>query len=170
MSEKVLISFEITMILNGFFFQRFQGCLDWSCDMWPSIVMLEDNFVVSLLVLQPFHLKCSAQTHQLRSIPIPCDGFSWFQQLIIHHTELVSRNVEHNLGTVRHVRVFPMIFCAWDYHSGPIFRCRSQCHVKTSSDSGFEAAVHKQRNIVQHLSASTRTEPNFLASESFPWP
>ena len=38
--------------------------------------------------------------HQLHSIPIPCDGFTWFQQLIIHHTELVPPNAEHNLGNV----------------------------------------------------------------------
>ena len=62
-----------------------------------------------------------------------------------------------------------MIFCGWDYRSGPIFPYRSQCDVKNPSDSVFEEAVHKQRNAVQHLSASTRTEPNFLASESFPW-
>ena len=62
-----------------------------------------------------------------------------------------------------------MIFCAWDYRSGPIFRRRSQCGVKTPFDFVFEAALYKQRNAVQHLSALTRTEPNFLASESFPW-
>ena len=28
------------------------------------------------------------------------DGFTWFQQLIIHHTELVLQNAEHNLATV----------------------------------------------------------------------
>ena len=28
----------------------------------------------------------------------------------------------------------------------------------------FEAEVHKQRNAVKHLSASTRTEPKFFAS------
>ena len=28
--------------------------------MWPSILMLEDNFVVSLLALWPFLLQCSA--------------------------------------------------------------------------------------------------------------
>ena len=41
-------------------FQRFQVCLYWSCDMSPSIIMLEDNF-------------------QLLSIPIPYDGFTRFQ-------------------------------------------------------------------------------------------
>ena len=81
-------------------FQRFPVCLDQSCDMSPSIVMMEDNFVVSLLVLWPFLLQCSAQTYQLCSIPIPCDDFTWFQQLITHHTELVPPNAEHNLGTV----------------------------------------------------------------------
>ena len=35
--------------------------------MWPSIVMLEDNFVVSLLVLWQFLLQCSAQTHRVTS-------------------------------------------------------------------------------------------------------
>ena len=81
-------------------FQRFQVCLDRSCDMWPSIVMLEDNFVVSLWVLWPFLLQGSAQTHKLHPIPVPCNGFTRFQKLIIHHTELVVPNIEHNLGTV----------------------------------------------------------------------
>ena len=62
-----------------------------------------------------------------------------------------------------------MIFYAWDYRSGPIFRRRSQCDVKTLFDSVSEAAVHKQRNADQHLSVSTHMEPNFLTSESFPW-
>ena len=47
---------------------------------------------VSLLMLGP--------AHQLPSIPIPSEGFTRFQQLIIHHTELVPPNAEHNLGTV----------------------------------------------------------------------
>ena len=62
-----------------------------------------------------------------------------------------------------------MILCAWDYRSGPIFRRRSQCDVKTPSDSVSEAAVHKKSKAIQHLLASTLTQPNFLASESFSW-
>ena len=54
-----------------------------------------------------------------------------------------------------------MIFCAWNYRNGPIFRLRSQCDVKTPPDFVFEAVVYKQRNAVQHISASTRTEPDF---------
>ena len=81
-------------------FQRFHVCLDRSCDMLTSIFILKDNFIVSLLVLWPFLLQCSAQTHQRRSMPISCDGFTRFQQLIIHHTELVPPNVENNLSTV----------------------------------------------------------------------
>ena len=68
--------------------------------MCPGIIVLEDNLVVSLFVLWPFFLQCSAQTHHLRSIPIPCDGSTQFQQLIIHHTEMVPPNAEHNFGTV----------------------------------------------------------------------
>jgi len=63
----------------------------------------------------------------------------------------------------------PMIFCAWDYRNEPIFRPQSQCDAEIPSVFAFQAAVHKQRNAVQHLSASIRTAPNFLASESFPW-
>ena len=63
----------------------------------------------------------------------------------------------------------PKISCAWDYRSGLIFRRQSQWVVKTPSDSVFEATVYKQRNAIEHVSASTHTEPNFLASESFPW-
>ena len=35
------------------------------------------------------------------------------------------------------------------------------------SEPIFSSPVTMQRNTVQHPSASTRTEPNFLASESF---
>ena len=62
--------------------------------------MLEDNFVVSLLALWPFLLQRSAQTHQLRLIPIMCDGYTRFQQIILHHIELAPLNAERNLGTV----------------------------------------------------------------------
>jgi len=34
--------------------------------------------IVSLVVLRPFVFQCSAQTHQLHSIPIACDCFSRF--------------------------------------------------------------------------------------------
>ena len=92
------------------------------------------------------------QTHQLRSTPIPCHGFTWFKQLIIQHTKLVPPNALHNFG-----------FLNCDYRSGPIFCRWSQCDVNTLSDSVFEANVHMQRNAVQFLSALIRTEPNFLA-------
>ena len=81
--------------------QRFQACLNRSYDMWPSIVVLEDNFVVSFLVLWPCLLQCWDQTHQLRLIPIPYHGFTRFQQLIIDHTELVPPNSEPDLGIVK---------------------------------------------------------------------
>ena len=47
--------------------------------------------------------------------------------------------------------MFPMIFCAWDYRSGPIFRHRTQCDIKTPFDSVFEAAVRNQTNAVQQF-------------------
>jgi len=62
-----------------------------------------------------------------------------------------------------------MIFCAWSYRKESIFRPRSQCNAEISSVFAFQAAVHKQTNAVQHLSASRRTAPNFLVSKSFPW-
>ena len=63
-----------------------------------------------------------------------------------------------------------MIFCAWDYHSGLIFRRWSQCDVKSPFFSVFfssfflffEAAVHKQRDAVHDLSAL-----NFHGFEAF---
>jgi len=61
-----------------------------------------------------------------------------------------------------------MIFCAWDYRNELISRPQSQCNAKFPSVFAFQAAVHKQTNAVQHLSASIRTAPNFFASESFP--
>ena len=56
----------------------FQVCLDHFRNMGSSIVMLQNHFIVSLVVLRPFVFQCSAQTHQLRSIPIACDFFSRF--------------------------------------------------------------------------------------------
>ena len=70
------IVWRVRRVWQDLSFQRFQVCLDGLWDMWPSIFMLEDNFVVYLLVPWPFLLQCSAQTHQLRSIPTPCDGFT----------------------------------------------------------------------------------------------
>jgi len=49
----------------------------------------------------------------------------------------------------------------------PIFHPQSQCDAEIPSVFAFQAAVHKQTNAVQHLSASIRMAPNFLAS--FPW-
>ena len=40
----------------------------------------------------------SISTFQLRSIPIPCDGFARFQQFIIHRA--APPNAEHNLRTM----------------------------------------------------------------------
>ena len=65
--------------------------------MWSSIVIFEDNFVVFFLVLWPFLLQFLVQTHKLRSIPIPCDGFTRFQQLIIQRTELGPPNADYNI-------------------------------------------------------------------------
>ena len=73
-------------------------------------------------------------------------------------------------STWKHGRELPMIFCAWDYRNEPIFHPpQSQYDAEILSVFAFQAAVHKQTNAVQHLSASIRTAPNFLASESFPW-
>jgi len=76
--------------------------------------------------------------------------------------------VNIRFGRRRGSRELPMIFCAWDYRNEPIFRPQSQCDAEIPSALAFQAA-HKQINAVQHLSASIRTAPNFLASESFPW-
>ena len=112
------------------------------------------------------------------SMPIPYNGFTRFQQLIIYHTMLVPSNAEHNLGTVN---IRPGRRCRgmsghspWFSALGiivvdPFFVAGHNAIVKTSSDSVFEAAVHKKRNAIQHLLDSSRTEPNFLASEPFPW-
>jgi len=62
-----------------------------------------------------------------------------------------------------------MIFCAWGYRNELIFRPQLQYDTEIPSVFAFEATVHKQTNVVQHLSASSRTAPNFFVSESFPW-
>ena len=51
----------------------------------PSVVMLQNHIFVPLLVLWPVFAQCSAQTHELRSIPFFSDGFVRFQQLIINN-------------------------------------------------------------------------------------
>jgi len=52
--------------------------LDHFRNMGSSIIMLQNHFIVSLVVLRPFVFQCSAQTHQLHSISIACDCFSRF--------------------------------------------------------------------------------------------
>ena len=56
----------------------FPSSLDHFRNMESSIVMLQNHFIVSLVVLRPFVFQWSAQTHQLRSILIACDCFSRF--------------------------------------------------------------------------------------------
>jgi len=68
----------IRRVGKDFPFQRFQVCLDHFRNMGSSNVMLQNHFIVSLVVLRPFVFQCSAQTHQLLSIPIACDCFSRF--------------------------------------------------------------------------------------------
>jgi len=67
----------------------------------------------------------------------------------------------------KHGREGFMIFCAWGYCNAPIFRSQSQCNAKIPSVFAFQAAIRKQTNAVQNLSASSRTAHN--VSESFPW-
>jgi len=45
--------------------------------------MLDNYFVVSLLVLQSFFFQCSVQTYQLKSIPLSCNGFVRLKQYTI---------------------------------------------------------------------------------------
>ena len=86
--------------------------------------MLENNFVVSLLVLWPFLLQCSAQMHQLRLIPIPCDGFTRFEQdipcfLKYSNFGMLLASCWHFFGTL----VFPSdhtdVIITWKKHTLP---------------------------------------------------
>jgi len=58
-------------------------------------------------------------------------------------------------------------FGAWNYRNELI--SRPQCDAEIPSVFAFQAAVHKQTTVVQYLSVSSRTAPNVLVSESFPW-
>jgi len=67
----------------GLSIQHFQVYFDGLCDMKSSIVTLKNYFVVYLLVLWPFFFQCSAQTHQLKSIPY--NSFVRLKQLVVHN-------------------------------------------------------------------------------------
>ena len=127
--------------------------------MGSSIVMLQNHFIVSLVVLRPFVFQCSAQTHQLRSIPI-----TWLFQsvLTVHNTlrwagptkyKAWPWSCEYSVwpSPWKHGRELPMIFCAWDYRNEPIFRPQSQCDAEIPSVFAFQVAVHKQTNAVQYF-------------------
>ena len=75
-------------------------------------------------------------------------------------------NIQFDRSMWKHGQELPMIFCAWDYRNEPIFRPQSQCDAEIPSVFAFQAAVHKQTNAVQHLSASIHTAPNFLLNHS----
>lgn len=46
-----------------FSFQHFKECFHQLWNMWPSLVMMHNYLVMTLLVLQPFFLQCSSQTY-----------------------------------------------------------------------------------------------------------
>ena len=104
-----------------------------------------------------FHSVSTAHKTPHRAGPTKCRALPWHCEYSVWPS------------TWRNDRASPMIFCAWNYLSGPISRHRLQCDIKIPSDFVFKAAIHKQRNAVQRLLASIRTEPNFIASEQFPW-
>jgi len=52
--------------------------MSWPLSQYGVEHCLQNHFIVSLVVLRPFVFQCSAQMHQLRSIPIACDCFSRF--------------------------------------------------------------------------------------------
>ena len=113
--------------------------------------MLQNHFIVSLVVLRPFVFQCSAQTHQLRSIPIACDCFSRFYQFIIHYAELVPPNTEHDLGAVnirfgrrRGSMAENSPWFSWDYRNEPIFCPQSQCDAEIPSIFAFQLFTSKQ--------------------------
>ena len=100
---------------------------------------------------------------------ISYDGLCRFEQLITNYTLLICRAEASNYGfsawspMLMHGRSYPTIFYTWGYRSVFTFHRRSQCYAK---DLSFSAVVHTWQDAVQHLSASTRTLPNLLASES----
>jgi len=59
--------------------------------------MLENYFVVSLLVLRPFFFQCSVQTHQLKSI---CNDFVRLEQLVVYDILLIPPSTKHKLGAM----------------------------------------------------------------------
>ena len=87
--EQVIIErrniWEIRRVGQDFPFERFQISFNGFGNVRPSVLMLQNHFLVPLLVLWAFFKQCSAQTHQLCSIPFPSDRFVQFQQLIINN-------------------------------------------------------------------------------------
>ena len=61
------------------------------------------------------------------------------------------------LSTWKHGWDIPMIFCSWDYRNELIFSPQSLCDAEIPPVFALQAAVHKQTNAVQYLSASNRT-------------
>ena len=78
--------------------------------MLPCVVTLRNSFIVSLLVKLPFFLQCSAQTHQLLSIAISCDGFGLFEQLTINYTQLIPLNAEQKIRNMD-IRLYCWCWC-----------------------------------------------------------
>jgi len=57
-----------------------------------------------------FFLQCSAQAHQLKSIPITYNGFFRLEQHVVHDTQLILSNTEHKLG-VMDIRLCRRCWC-----------------------------------------------------------
>ena len=139
------------------------------------------KITLSCLSLYCGRLSFNARLKRINCVRSDTDRLWLFQSVLTVHNTLRragptkyrawpwSREYSVWPSTWKHCRELPMIFCAWDYRNEPIFRPQSHCDAEIPSVFAFQAAIYKQTNAVQHLSASIRTASNFLDSESFPW-
>ena len=72
-------------------------------NMWLSIIMQENNFVMPGVIVGVFFLECSAQSHQLCSVESPNNGLVRFR-LSTHNTTPSWSHQIHNMS------FFPWIF------------------------------------------------------------
>ena len=67
---------------------------DRRCNMRTSIIMQENNYVVSGVVVGALSLEYSTQSHQLCLVDSPSNCFVRFEQLRIHNAKLIPPNTQ----------------------------------------------------------------------------
>jgi len=112
-------------------------------------------------------------SHQLKSIPILCNGFVSLEQVVVHDTLLILPNTEHKLGAmdIRFCHGYCMVgLTLWFFRFG-LWQCihfSSPVTIRCKNPLRWSNYCNTWKNGFPDLLTSIHTVRHFLAFESFP--